>query len=210
MKSFLSLPTEFDKALSQVSARNPSGKPVAHIELFKQVVHLPGCVIKCGISTEEGLGRLGSLKQYQTTKDKQAIIAFEKPGEYIIPTSTSAGSKTPTTAFITEHQKLLMKKAEQEEVQFVPGHIDDTITDFLISNPELRICYLNIDLDSYEMALTALEFLFPRLVEGGVMILDNYFRMQGEYRAVKHYFYGQSRKLDSFSSYRGPHFIFCK
>ena len=52
------------------------------------------------------------------------------------------------------------------------GHIPDS----LISKPESpeSIFYLHIDLNSSKPTLATLEFFYPRLVPGGVILFDDY------------------------------------
>ena len=51
-----------------------------------------------------------------------------------------------------------------------------------------RIALLRLDTDWYESTYHELEHLWPRLVEGGVLIIDDYGHWQGTRRAVDEYF----------------------
>ena len=55
-------------------------------------------------------------------------------------------------------------------------------------NPQLKISLLNLDVDIYEPSVTVLEHLYPRIVEGGILILDDYGTFPGETKAVDDYF----------------------
>jgi O-methyltransferase len=80
-------------------------------------------------------------------------------------------------------------------VHFVRGKVEDTLPE---AAPE-RIALLRLDTDWYESTKHELEVLYPRLVEGGVLILDDYGYWQGARKAVDEYFagseFGTSRPL---------------
>jgi hypothetical protein len=57
-----------------------------------------------------------------------------------------------------------------------------------------RIAFLRLDTDWYESTKHELEHLFPRLVPGGVLIIDDYGHWQGARKAVDEYFAAQTHK----------------
>lgn len=77
-------------------------------------------------------------------------------------------------------------------VHYVAGKVEDTVP---ATVPE-KIALLRLDTDWYESTRHELEHLFPRLVEGGVLILDDYGHWQGARRAVDDYFAGHPLLLN--------------
>lgn len=73
-----------------------------------------------------------------------------------------------------------------QHIHFVRGKVEDTLP---AKAPE-RIALLRLDTDWYESTKHELEVLYPRLVEGGVLILDDYGYWQGARKAVDEYFAG--------------------
>ena len=71
-----------------------------------------------------------------------------------------------------------------ERVHLVEGMVEDTLPD---RAPE-RIALLRLDTDWYASTKHELEQLYPRLVEGGVLIVDDYGHYEGARRAVDEYF----------------------
>ena len=67
---------------------------------------------------------------------------------------------------------------------FVKGKVEDTIPARL---PE-KIALLRLDTDWYESTMHELIHLYPRLVPGGILIIDDYGHWQGCRRAVDEYF----------------------
>jgi hypothetical protein len=68
--------------------------------------------------------------------------------------------------------------------QFVQGDIIETLQYYV---PD-QIALLRLDTDWYESTKRELEILFPRLVAGGVCIIDDYGHWRGARKAVDEYF----------------------
>jgi len=71
-----------------------------------------------------------------------------------------------------------------EKVVFIKGKVEDTIPGII---PQ-KIAVLRLDTDWYESTLHELQHLFPLLVPGGVLIIDDYGYWEGARRAVDQYF----------------------
>jgi O-methyltransferase len=69
-------------------------------------------------------------------------------------------------------------------VHLVKGMVEDTIP---LNAPE-EIALLRLDTDYYASTLHELVHLYPRLVKGGVLIIDDYGHFKGAEQAVTEYF----------------------
>lgn len=69
------------------------------------------------------------------------------------------------------------------------GLVEDTLRDPANVPPEISI--LRLDTDFYESTKIELEVLYPRLVAGGVLIVDDYDAWAGSRAAVDEYFEGR-------------------
>lgn len=72
----------------------------------------------------------------------------------------------------------------QNRIRIIEGMVEDTLK---IYHPE-RIALLRLDTDWYESTKSEFEHLFPRLVSGGVLILDDYGHWGGARKAADEYF----------------------
>jgi O-methyltransferase len=79
---------------------------------------------------------------------------------------------------------LLATRYPQERIHFVPGRVEDTLP----AHAPDRVALLRLDTDWYESTAHELEHLWPRLVSGGVLIVDDYGHWQGARRAVDEFF----------------------
>ena len=90
------------------------------------------------------------------------------------------------TAFSEEQvrQAVLATGYPEHRFHFVRGRVEDTLP---LHAPE-RIALLRLDTDWYESTRVELEILYPRLVDGGVLIIDDYGHWDGCRLAVDEYF----------------------
>lgn len=213
MKSFVSYPFEVDVLLSGQAPQKASGKLVAHYELFKKVKNLNGAIVKCGVTAEEGFNHFAMFKEITNRNQHQKLIAFQKSQPFFVEEVSENGEITMMVkthnheAHTPLFQKTLVDKGRVNSIDFVPGNVSDSIPDYLIEYPELRIALLHIDLDDYEGTMNALTFLFPRIVQGGVLIMDNYYKNTGERKAVSEYFKTMNPGMQNFSVNKGPHYM---
>jgi O-methyltransferase len=70
-----------------------------------------------------------------------------------------------------------------EKIHFIKGMVEQTIPQFV---PD-KIALLRLDTDWYESTKHEMEYLFPRLAKGGVLIIDDYGHWQGARKAVDEY-----------------------
>jgi len=73
------------------------------------------------------------------------------------------------------------------KIELVKGDACKTIPKYVENNPELVISLLYIDFDLYEPTKIALEYLYDRVVKGGIVVFDefSYNKYPGETLAVK-------------------------
>ena len=76
-------------------------------------------------------------------------------------------------------------------LHLVRGPVEETVPE---SAPP-QISLLRLDTDWYESTRHELRHLYPRLSEGGVLIIDDYGHWEGARRAVDEYFAGEARPL---------------
>lgn len=83
--------------------------------------------------------------------------------------------------------------APGKEIRFVKGDILSTLKDSACI-PE-KISVLRLDTDWYESTKLELEVLYPRLSQGGVLIIDDYGDWAGAKKAVDEYFMRSGQRI---------------
>ena len=74
---------------------------------------------------------------------------------------------------------------QENRIHYIEGKVEDTIPK---GNTPEKIALLRLDTDWYESTKHELTHLFPRLVDGGVLIIDDYGHWEGCKKAVDEYF----------------------
>ncbi len=70
------------------------------------------------------------------------------------------------------------------KINFIKGMVEDTIP----TTPIESIALLRLDTDWYSSTKLELEHLYPKLVKGGILIIDDYGHWEGCKKAVDEYF----------------------
>ncbi len=73
----------------------------------------------------------------------------------------------------------------KDRIHCIAGKVEDTIPS---QSPAGPIALLRLDTDWYESTKHELEHLYPQLVDGGVLIIDDYGHYEGARKAVDEYF----------------------
>ena len=143
------------------------------------------------------------------------MIGFDVFGEF--PDSELADDQKYIDRFVAEAgsqsiaqdqlMQLLQLKGIDKNVDLVKGDICQTVPEYLEKEPSLRISLLNLDVDIYAPSVTILECLWPRIVKGGVLILDDYGKFTGETNAVDEFFKGKDVSIKKFPFAQFPSYI---
>lgn len=80
----------------------------------------------------------------------------------------------------------ISKYTNLDRIKFIKGPVEKTLE--TENNLPSKISVLRLDTDWYKSTKIELEHLYPRLVRGGVLIIDDYGHFQGARKAVDEYF----------------------
>jgi hypothetical protein len=164
---------------------------LAHYELFKQSMELPGSIVELGVSRGVSFFSFHKfLEIFCPTDTSKKVFGFDS-FEGLSDFSDEDG--------FTENDKLNDKKnggwsaqSVEEEIfdlckltnddnilarersRLIKGRVQDTLLQFLADTPGLRISLLHFDLDLYEPTYFTLNHLWDLVVPGGVVVFDEY------------------------------------
>jgi hypothetical protein len=164
-------------------------RQLAHYELFKLTVDLPGHYADFGVYFGKSFFSWHKfLETFTPTATHKKVIGFDsfegfpglaaQDGEIDGRIQKQAGGLS-SSSFLEEFCALLALHNEDAVIpaargSIVQGDICKTLPAWLKDNPEARFCLLNLDVDIYEPTRVILEGCWDRLVPGGVLILDEY------------------------------------
>lgn len=166
------------------------------IQLLRLVLPLKGCIAECG--TFKGLGSFmfchtlrGHDPEYDG-KDFHIFDSFEglsQPEAKDVIDDTRIGATgqayMAAGAFYGGLDHVRHALREFPAIEFHKGWIPEGFKDL----PERQYRFVHIDVDLYQPTRDSLEYFYPRLCEGGVIVCDDYAHLQwpGARKALDEY-----------------------
>lgn len=176
---------------------------LAHYELFKMVVDLPGSILDLGVCRGNSFFTWTKLLETFCPVDRtrkvygfdhfRGLDAFsDADGARADRTGQKEGDPAHWQADAAHVRALVDLHNDDgliagvERCRLIEGDVAETLPRFLADTAGLRICLLHLDMDLHAPTAAALELLWPLVVEGGVVVFDEYALppWEGETRAV--------------------------
>lgn len=206
---------EFENNFYLSCANTRLSKALAHYELFKMTQELPGAIVECGIFKGASFVRFASYRELLESTFSRKLIGFDIFGKFPETKFDDDFSyrenfiKQAGEESITKKQlfEVLKNKGITNNIDLIEGDINETVPQYLIDNPHLKISLLNLDTDIYEPAVTILENFWPRIVRGGILVIDDYGVFPGETKAVDDFFRDKKISIKKFSFAMTPSYI---
>ncbi len=206
---------DYENGFYWFSHNSRLNKMLAHYELYKSIVGLPGHIFELGVYKGASLIRLATFRDSLENDFSRKIIGFDAFGEF------------PTDGLKVEDDLKFVERFEQagghglsreelhgllvskgfENFSLVKGNVFDTLPSYLEENPETRLAFLHLDMDVKEPTDFALEMLYERVVPGGLIVFDDYNAVAGETLSVDNFVRQHGLKIEKLPFYHVPAFI---
>ncbi len=184
---------------------------IAQWEFIRSIRYLEankvkGAIVECGVWRGGNLALAGMLRKIMGFQ--RDIWAFDTFAGMTAPTEHDAkanGGVDTVRKFeslqSSDHNAWCYASLEDVQANFaalvgpeaqlrtVVGPVQDTLC--IEQNLPGEIALLRLDTDFYDSTKVEMEVLYPRLVSGGVLIIDDYGEWAGARKAVDEYFDGQ-------------------
>lgn len=193
-------------------------KLLAHYELYKKVHKLDGDIFEFGVFKGVSLIQWASFRNIMGNVLNQKIVGFDTFAEF--PETNFKKDKDLRQKFVNEAGLNSLKKNELEKIfinkgienfDLIQGDIINTLPTYIDEHKDFRIILLHIDVDIYEPTKIILEKLYDKVVNGGIIILDDYRVFPGETKAVDDFIKNKDVKVEQLSfSKKRPSFIIKK
>ena len=199
----------FIKGLSMTSIE----RQVSLIRAIDYIVksHIEGDIVECGV-WKGGSMMLIAKRLLQLNENKRNLFlfdTFEGMSEPNVEDVNSVDNKTAQELLAKENKfdgnnvwcyssldevKSNLKKTNypEEKLFYFKGKVEETLPEPSIG----KIALLRLDTDWYESTRHELEVLYDKVVEGGVLIIDDYGHWSGSKKAVDEFI--EKRKLSIF------------
>ncbi|MGQ9896573.1 MAG: TylF/MycF/NovP-related O-methyltransferase [Acidobacteriota bacterium] len=163
---------------------------------------IPGDLVECGVwrggsmmAVAHMLKRLGcndrclylfDTYEGMTRPDSLDVDYAGKPAltEFEAAKKTKDSSSWCYASLEEVYENIASTGYDMSKVKFVKGKVETTIP----ASAPSQISLLRLDTDWYQSTKHELVHLFPRLSEGGVLIIDDYGYWQGSQKATDEYF----------------------
>jgi len=89
-------------------------------------------------------------------------------------------------ATIEDVKSNIISNCDEKNISLIKGPVEETL--LIEENLPKKISVLRLDTDFYESTKIELDILFPLLVKGGILIIDDYGHWKGAKKAVDEYF----------------------
>lgn len=200
---------------------------LAHYELFKRIVDVPGVIVDLGVFRGSSTFTWGKLCEiFCPTDIRKTVFGFdtfagftkvnaedgpENPNLDVVPGGYFAGASIKADLELAQEAMNQDRHLRHKNrIEFIKGDVCETIPRFVADKGDgLRIALLNLDLDLYEPTKVALEHFAPRMSRGGLILVDEYAvdTWGGETKAVDEYFerhFGKRPRVIKFPWHSNP------
>lgn len=163
---------------------------LAHVELFKMTLDVPGDIAELGVFRGLGLMTWANLLESFCIGDRTKIVYGFDNWEGFQDLAPEDGRAESSSGKVVGGFSPANYKAELQNaidifdsdrfvpwkprVKLVEGDIAYSVPSFLEQNPGVRFSLVHFDCDLYLPTKNALEVLWPRISRGGVVIFDEY------------------------------------
>lgn len=193
------------------------GNIIAHYELYRKIINLPGDLIELGVFKGGGIIQFATFRELLENEKSRKIIGFDVFGEF--PLADNKADEIFREKWIKETENSFLtidevyssfKHKKIENIELIKGDIAETLPKYIERHPHLKVALLHIDTDIYAPSKVGLELLYDKVVKNGVIIFDDY-GVAGETEAVDEFLQDKDYVINKFSfSHRKPSYIIKK
>ena len=163
---------------------------LAHAELFKLTLEVPGDIAELGVFRGAGLFTWANLLETYCIGDRtKTVYGFDnwrgfthvarEDGSKLPDIQKLEGGFSPDMFFeelkeaiaIFDDDRFIPWKAR---IKLIEGDIETTAPSFVAANPGVRFSLIHFDCDMYGPTQAALNAFWPWLSRGGLMLFDEY------------------------------------
>jgi len=183
-------PADAVKLFPVLARRQNLKRFLAHAELFKMTLDVPGDIAELGVFRGLGLMTWANLLEAYCIGDRtKTVIGFDNWSGFSGFSPEDGRQKAEAGKIVAGFDPSAFKAELAEAIaifdsdRFVPwkprinlvdGHIEQSVPKHLADNPGIRFSLVHFDCDLYAPTKAALDAIWPRVSRGGVVIFDEY------------------------------------
>ena len=192
------------RTFAKFAPREHMTKFLARYEIFKKILEIPGSIVDCGVFAGQSLFTFAKLSSiFEPHNYQRKVYGFDtfsgfskiskkdekSKSEFLLEGGVSYSDFDDIQNAIKIFD-LNRSISHIPKIEVIKGDVAETIPKFVDEHPEIVVSLLNIDMDLYEPAKVALEYLVPRMPKKSIIIFDelNNEYYKGETTAVREFF----------------------
>ncbi|MDO8565339.1 MAG: TylF/MycF/NovP-related O-methyltransferase [bacterium] len=149
------------------------------LTLFSRISNVPGDVVECGIGEGNTFTMLAYLVGSENAAPKRRLLGFDSFEGFPEPDPRDVSPRDPQKGEWKIAEEVVRTRLEESKILktfpdldflITKGFLNETLPEF----PDRQIAFLHIDVDLYAGYRDALNFLFPKVVSGGIVLFDEY------------------------------------
>ncbi|OUU22473.1 MAG: hypothetical protein CBB97_14975 [Candidatus Endolissoclinum sp. TMED37] len=184
---------DYENAFYWFSEVNRIAKQIAHFELYKRTIGIPGDILEFGVFKGSSLIKIATFREILEYSDSRKIVGFDTFKEFPVTEEASEDDKKCANTFHATQGGLPLEVNSLKQIfdlkgfkniNLIQGNLIETLPIYLKNNPHTRISFLHIDVDLYKPTLFVMEKLWDRVSSGGVIMLDDYPDVEGATNAI--------------------------
>ena len=206
---------DYENGFYWFSPKSRLNKLLAHYELYKKIIEIPGHIFEFGVYKAVSLVRFATFRDAIENDLSRKIVGFDAFGAF----PTDQLKIKDDLNFVKDFEGVGGHGLGEDEVKhillskgftnlnLIKGNVFDTLPSYLEANPETRIALLHLDMDVKEPTDFVLKLLYDRVVPGGIIIFDDYNAVAGETASVDEFVKKYQLKLEKLSFYNVPTYV---
>ncbi len=206
---------DYENGFYWFSSPTRLNKMLAHYELYKSIVGLPGDILEFGVFKAASLVRLATFRSLLENDYSRKLVGFDAFGKFPKEQRTfkydlnfiEGFEKTAGDGLTLEEVKNILLLKNFQNISLNEGNVFDTLPAYLEEFPATRVSFLHLDMDVKEPTVFALKHLWERIVPNGIVLFDDYSYVAGETDAVDDFIKEKHLKLEKLSHYSAPSFV---
>ena len=187
---------------------------INHYEIYKKIISIPGDVIECGVFKGISLTRFLTFREILENYNSRKIYGFDVFGKFPKPKNKDDNSflkkweKSAGDGIDVKELNNILVEKKFSNFSLVKGDVKKTIPNLIKSHPGLKISLLHLDMDIYEPTKFVLNKLFPYVVKGGIILIDDYNMVFGATKATDEFLNSNNNlEVKKLKFYKKPSYI---
>ncbi|MEO0462825.1 MAG: TylF/MycF/NovP-related O-methyltransferase [Pseudomonadota bacterium] len=205
---------DYENGYYWFSHKSRLNKALAHYELYKMIVGLPGHVFEFGVYKAASLVRFATFRDALENDFSRKIVGFDAFGAFPTEKLETQSDLDFVDRFeggggpglSVEDARSVLAGKGFENIDLIKGNVFDTLPTYLEQQPQTRLALLHLDMDVLEPTQFAIEHLYDRVVPGGLIVFDDYNAVEGATIAMDEMIAKHGLALEKLPFYNVPTF----